>query len=1062
MIIKRYPNKIMPPDYTRIFERTFLFELVKKRKTANIIWVNGSPGAGKTVFVTSLLKKQHASFLWYRIDSGEKDVADIFYFLALAAQKNHPRKKLNLPVFTSEYAGDVENFARVFFRELFASLTKESAIVLDNCHELEKNAAFFRLIQIVIDQMPEGLQLICISRNRLPAALKRLYTNYKLLDIGNAELEFNSQEGQAFLKWFDPQLDDLQIQHIQSQTQGWAAGMILMAKQCRTSGLTEDVNIEENIFDYLAAEILIHLPKEQHKFLVASALFTQLTAEMGMQLTGCKQAQSYLNEFFSKNFLIKRIEKSNPIYRFHPLFRNLLLTQAITTFTQAYWRKLQLKAAMILIKQNSILEAMLLYQQLQDWSSLKKLLFQQATQLIHSGRHHTVIQWMQALPIKYLEMDAWMKYWYAIALQPVSPFLTEAHMEKCYQLFDINHDIEGIYSSWVAAVESIIISWDDFSRLKVWMNRFDEIRKHYHPRPSIELKIKFYMAAINGLTIYDPHHPRLKTLIRICERLFLSTPMKTIKLLLGTQLAQYYMFNCQLTKLRTSAAFLELIVEDQAIPAMVRIMSTYLLANQRLFMADTIKALEYAQRGLQLSELSGIRSFEAVLLATIVGCHINNGDLISAEIVLQRTIKYENAYQRISTVMHYSYAVWLAALAGKLHQAFEQSQKTLQLAKLVHFKIACVSLWSLEVQILAELSLWHKAEQTLSLLSTAAIDTNNNHNLIQYHIADAWLAYLRQNQLRTLAALKELLQILHTEEIVAFFGWRPKVLTSLCLLAIENGIEEEFAVHLLQKHRLLACPPTYLEKWPWPVRIYSFGSLIVEVEGKQIEHSGKSQKKILELLETLVILGGRKAPSIQLTDILWPDVDGDLARQSLETALHRLRKLLGKEAIILNSGLVSLNSNYCWLDLCAFEETVDKLEQAFTDEQSSEIIKLTDRLLKLYQGPFLKDFDSGLGILKQSQLLNKLFRALDLSISFHEKKGEYDRACLLLNKAVELRPLTEASYRQLMSYYIRQGQPDQALQTYHQCHRILFEGFKIRLSNEILELAKQLKRGEES
>ena len=71
---------------------------------------------------------------------------------------------------------------------------------------------------------------------------------------------------------------------------------------------------------------------------------------------------------------------------------------------------------------------------------------------------------------------------------------------------------------------------------------------------------------------------------------------------------------------------------------------------------------------------------------------------------------------------------------------------------------------------------------------------------------------------------------------------------------------------------------------------------MVEVKGKQLEHSGKSQKKILELLETLVILGGRNVPSIQLTDILWPDVDGDLAKQSLETALHRLRKLLGKEA----------------------------------------------------------------------------------------------------------------------------------------------------------------------
>ncbi|SFI48809.1 BTAD domain-containing putative transcriptional regulator [Nitrosomonas sp. Nm34] len=1060
MKIKRYPTKIMPPAYTHVFERTFLFELVKKRKSARIIWVNGSPGAGKTVFVASLLKKLHTSFLWYRIDSSENDVADIFYFLALAAQKNHPRKKLDLPVFTSEYADDVENFARIFFRKLIASLTKESAIVLDNCHELEKNAVFLRLIQIVENQLPQDMQLICISRNRLPAALKRLYTNYQLLDIGNAELEFNDKEGQAFLKWLDPHLNDLQIQQIQSKTHGWAAGIVLMAREFRVLGFTKDFNAEENIFDYLSSEILFHLPKELHKFLVASALFTQLTAEMGMQLTGCSQARSYLNELVSKNFLIKRIEKPNPTYQFHPLLRDLLLSQADVVFTPAYWRKLQRKAAIILVKQDSALEAMLLFQQLQDWPSLKELLLQRASQLINSGHHHTVIQWMQALPSKYLNMDAWIRYWYAIALKPVNPFLTEAHMEKCYQLFDINHDIKGIYSSWVAAVESIIVSWDDFSRLKVWMNRFDEIRKHYHARPSVELKIKFYMAAINGLTIYDPHHPRLKTLIRICERLFLFTSIKTIKLLLGTQLAQYYMFNCQLTKLHTSAAFLELVVEDQAIPVMVRIMSTYLLANQRLFMADTVKALEYTQTGLQLSELSGIRSFEGVLHATIIGCHINDGDLISAEMALQKAIKYEDAYQRISTVIHCSYAVWLAALAGKLHHALEQNHKTLQLAKSIHFKITCVSLWSLEVQILAELSQWHKAEQTLSLLSAAAIDTNNKHNLIQYHIADAWLAYLQQNQLRTLAALKELLQILHTEEIFAFFGWRPKVLISLCLLAIETGIEEEFAVRMLQKHRLLACPPTYLEKWPWPVRIYSFGSLIVEVKGKQIEHSGKSQKKILELLQTLVILGGRNVHSSQLTDILWPDVDGDLARQSLETALHRLRKLLGKEVVILNSGLVSLNSSYCWLDLWAFEATIDELEQALTDERPSKIIKLTDRLLKFYRGPFLKDSDSGLGILKQSQLLNKLSRALDLSISFYEKNGEYDRVYLLLNKAVELNPLTEENYRRLMSYHIRQGQPDQALQTYHRCHRILFEGFKIRLSNKILELAKQLKREE--
>ncbi|SDY93134.1 BTAD domain-containing putative transcriptional regulator [Nitrosomonas sp. Nm33] len=1051
----------MPPNYEHVFERDRLFKLVEQRKMIKMIWVNGAPGSGKTVFIASLLKKQQASFLWYRIDIGENNFADIFYFLALAAQKNYPRQKLKLPVFTSEYADDVENFAHVFFRELFALLTQESAIVLDNCQELEKDAIFLRLLQIAINQLPDGMQLICISRNHLSAALKRLHLNNELLEIGDIELQFNELESYAFMKWLNPQLEDHQIHHIQSKTQGWAVGMVLMARQFATPGFPGDFSPTENIFHYLASEILAHLPKELHACLVASALFTQFTAEMATHLTGCRQTSSHLDELVSKNFLIERTASSTPAYRFYPLFRDLLLTQADTLFTPENWQELQYKAAAILVKQGNSAEATLLYQKLQDWPSLKTLLLQQAEQLINSGRYHTLNQWMKALPSEYLDTDAWLNYWHAAALKPTEPLLAEQRLEESYQKFVINHDVKGIYSAWVAAVESIAISWDDFSKLKVWMSRFDEILKRY-ACPSIELRIQFYATAVNSFSVYNPQHPWLQNLIRVCERVFRFIPIKTSKILLSIQLAQYYIFNYQLSKLNTVAPFLELALEDEDLSVMVRIMSAYLLVIQGLLTADTVKGLKYTHKGLELSKKSGIHLFERALLINIVGCHINDSDLISAENALQKAIQSRNNRQRIPVLMHYSYVVWLAALAGDLQYALEQNQQALQLAELIHFKIAYVAFWSLEVQILAELSQWQKAEQMLSLLAAAtAKDITNKHNQIQYYVADAWLAYLQQNQRRTLAAIKELLRIMHTEKAFTFFGWRPKVLTPLCLLAIENSIEEEFAVCLLKQLRLLVSPPLYLEKWPWPVRIYSFGSLVIQVEGKQLEQSGKSQKKILELLEALIILGGRNVHYIQLTDILWPDVDGDLARQSLETALHRLRKLLGKEAVILSSGLISLNSSYCWLDLWVFEATVDKLEQALNDGQQSEIIKLTDRLLKLYRGTFLKNFDSGPGILKQYQLLNKLSRMLDLSINFHEKNGEYDRVCLLLTKGIELKPLTEAYYRQLMSHYIRHEQFDQALQTYHQCHRVLFEGFKVRLSNEILELAKQLKRGKQ-
>ena len=371
MATKRYPTKIIPPNYEHIFERERLFNLAEQKKMAEVIWINGPPGSGKTVFVASLLKKRQAAFLWYRIDSSENHFVDIFYFLTLAAQKNYPSKKLKLPVFTAEYADDIENFARVFFRDLFSFLTEESAIVLDNCQILEKDAVFFRLLQIAIDQLPHGLQLICISRNRLSRELVPLSVNNRLLEITDDELQFTDQESREFIQWLDPQLNDPQIRQIQLKTQGWAAGMVLMVRQLSFSNLSEDFPIDKNIFDYLASEILSRLPRKLHEFLVSSALFTQFTAEMGVELTGYRQARSDLDELVFRNFLIERTAGSNPTYRLHPLFRDLLLAQANTTFSQADWQALHHKAAIILTKQDRSVEALSIYQQLQDWPSLK-------------------------------------------------------------------------------------------------------------------------------------------------------------------------------------------------------------------------------------------------------------------------------------------------------------------------------------------------------------------------------------------------------------------------------------------------------------------------------------------------------------------------------------------------------------------------------------------------------------------------------------------------------------------------------------------------------------------
>lgn len=320
------------------------------------------------------------------------------------------------------------------------------------------------------------------------------------------------------------------------------------------------------------------------------------------------------------------------------------------------------------------------------------------------------------------------------------------------------------------------------------------------------------------------------------------------------------------------APCLQSALADESLPAPARIMSACLLLSQKLYAADTRSALEYAHQGLELSNISNVGLFRHLLLIGIAECHIADGDLTNAENALLQAMKSVDLQQCGASALLYAHVAWIAALSGHLHYALEQNRQALRGAKLAHWGIGHICALALEVQILTELSQWHHAESTLSRLHKSVKDMSDPFTMIQYHMTDAWLAHAQRRETRTIAALKSLLRIMSAEQVYFCFNWQPKIVESLCLVAIEHDIEKAFAIRLLKRHRLPACPPTYLAQWPWPVRIHSFGPLTVIAEGKPIEHCCKSQKKILELLESLVLLGGRRVQCDQLAEMLWPDI----------------------------------------------------------------------------------------------------------------------------------------------------------------------------------------------
>jgi DNA-binding SARP family transcriptional activator len=264
-------------------------------------------------------------------------------------------------------------------------------------------------------------------------------------------------------------------------------------------------------------------------------------------------------------------------------------------------------------------------------------------------------------------------------------------------------------------------------------------------------------------------------------------------------------------------------------------------------------------------------------------------------------------------------------------------------------------------------------------------------------------------------------------------------MAKLCAKALEAGIEVEYAQMLVRKRNLMPEePPLDIEAWPWPIKIHTLGQFQVLKDGQPLQFSHKVQRKPLALLKTIIALGAQNVREEILLDTLWPDSDGDAARFALNSAIHRLRALLGHEdTIIRQDNEVTLNPRRCWLDLSAVERLLQKAEAIPDHDEevaSATKIELINRAAKLYQGPFLGDDpESSLGNRRSDRLRRRLVRLLAGVGQHWEGQERLSDAIQSYEEALRIDPCAEDICRQLMTAYHRLGRPSEISTTYRFC-----------------------------
>jgi len=471
--------KLSRPHLYGALPRERLFRLIEQYRAHPLIWAGGPPGAGKTTLVASYLESQSLSGIWYRIDGGDADPASFFHHLGLAAAQVSATGK-PLPHLRAEYLPDLASFSRRFFRDLYAQLPHPAIVVFDDCQQVPLDSAFHGIVSDTAQEIPDGVNVVVLSRGEPPAAYSRLLANRTMALLDWNDLRLTRDETRAIAASVSK--DNVVLDTVYRQSDGWAAGLTLMLERLRRDGSIGerlDARMREATFDYFGSEIVDRETAEHRHILLSTALLPWMTGEMAQRVSGSADAGELLQGFCQRQLFTDSRPGKPAAYRYHDLFRAYLLARAEAAYTPGEWRRLQSTAAEVLKCNNEPEEAFALYVCTEDWDRAAELIVEHAARLLAQGRAEMLRRWIECLPDG-LQGTPWLAYWHAVALMAVDRGEAHAALERAWKGFRDTSDETG--QVLTAAAELEIFQYDsDSDAAARWFNVLGELLARNSP-----------------------------------------------------------------------------------------------------------------------------------------------------------------------------------------------------------------------------------------------------------------------------------------------------------------------------------------------------------------------------------------------------------------------------------------------------------------------------------------------------------------------------------------------------------------------------------------------------
>ncbi|MEU5369168.1 BTAD domain-containing putative transcriptional regulator [Streptomyces sp. NPDC005951] len=229
--------------------------------------------------------------------------------------------------------------------------------------------------------------------------------------------------------------------------------------------------------------------------------------------------------------------------------------------------------------------------------------------------------------------------------------------------------------------------------------------------------------------------------------------------------------------------------------------------------------------------------------------------------------------------------------------------------------------------------------------------------------------------------------------------------------------------------------------------------------GSELLSSGSPQQRAL--LTALLLREGRTATAGELIDAFWGEDPPSQALATIRTYASRLRKILGQDTLVSESGGYAIRIDRGALDLTLAQDLTAEAEKARAAGDRCQARTLITKVLGLWDGEALASVPGPYADNQRTRLEEWRLQLTETRLDLDLEVGCHAEAVSELTALTAAHPLRERLRELLMVALYRSGRQAEALAVYADTRRLLAEELGVDPRPELAQLQQRILRADE-